>query len=570
MTLPVLFLVPARSGSRRLPGKNLRTVAGIPLVGRAAMLARMAASLVPGGPHAVVCSTDDPTIGHVARAWSAEVPFLRPASLADDAAGSVDVALHALDRLADAGREYRALVLVQPTSPLTSPDDVVAAVRLSDETGQGSVATVSPIHAAVDATGEALPGTTRLNGAVYVVAPAELRDGGRFVTPGRTRLLPMPAERSVDVDELADLEVAEAIARAAPVDAVTIGARRIGDGPCFVIAEAGVNHDGDAGRAHLLVDAAADAGADAVKFQVFDPAAVAGADAPLADYQRSGAPTAGGSADGQLAMLERLALPARAWPGLREHAEERGLVFLATPFDPASADLLVDLGVTAIKVASGELTNLPFLARLASAGLPLLVSTGMAEMHEIAAAIATIRARGAPVCLFHCVSAYPAPAEEANLRAIPTLRSAFRVPVGWSDHTPGDEAPLAAVALGASLVEKHLTIDRSLPGPDHRASLEPSELTAMVDSIRTVESMLGSGQKQPTPSEMPIAAVARRSMHWAVDMAAGAPVGAEDIVMLRPGTGLAPGRLGEVVGRTTARATRAGTIVEAADVEGLA
>jgi N-acetylneuraminate synthase/N,N'-diacetyllegionaminate synthase len=569
MIRPVLFLIPARAGSRRLPGKNLRTIAGIPLVGRAAMLARSAARLVPDGPHAVVCSTDDPAIADVARAWSAETPFLRPAALADDLATSVDVALHALESLAGAGREHRAVVLLQPTSPLTSPADVAAAVRLFDESGQASVATVTPVHAALDAGGEALPGTARLNGAVYAIAPAELRAERRFVTPGRTRLLSMPAERSVDVDELADLEVAEAIARMATIDAVAVGDRRIGEGACFVIAEAGVNHDGDPDRAHRLVDAAADAAADAVKFQVFDPAAVAGAEAPLADYQRDGRGAAGAPTGGQRAMLEGLALPVAAWPSLRDHALDRGLVFLATPFDPASADLLLDLGVRAMKVASGELTNLPFLARLASFGLPMLVSTGMAEMHEIAAALETIRDGGAPVCLLHCVSAYPAPPGEANLRAIPTLRSAFGVPVGWSDHTPGDEAPIAAVALGASLVEKHLTLDRGLPGPDHRASLEPAELAAMIRSIRTVEAMLGSGEKRRTPSEGPIAAVARRSMHWAADIPAGTSIGPDDIVMLRPGTGLAPGRLFEVIGRRTTRPTRAGTIVDGADIEGL-
>jgi N-acetylneuraminate synthase/N,N'-diacetyllegionaminate synthase len=267
-------------------------------------------------------------------------------------------------------------------------------------------------------------------------------------------------------------------------------------------------------------------------------------------------------------MLEALALPVGAWPGIRNHAHDRGLVFLATPFDDTSADLLVGLGVPAIKVASGEITNLPFLARLASFGLPLLVSTGMAAMHEIGAAIRTIHDRGAEACLLHCVSAYPAPLDEANLRAIPTLRSAFGLPVGWSDHTPGVEAAMTAVALGAAIVEKHLTLDRSLPGPDHAASLEPSAFADLVRSIRTVEAMLGSGEKVPTPAEAPIAAVARRSMHWSHDLAAGASIGSDDIVMLRPGTGIVPGRLAEVVGRRTTRSTRALSIVEAAEIEG--
>jgi N-acetylneuraminate synthase/N,N'-diacetyllegionaminate synthase len=573
MTLPVLFLVPARGGSVRVPGKNLRSVAGIPLVAHGVRIARAAAARTPGGPHAVVCSTDDPAIAAAAREWHAEIPFERPAALAGPDASSVDVALHALEALAARGRRYRAVVLVQPTSPLADPGDVAAAVAALDADGAPvtSVVAAHPAswHVALDADRRLRPidGDARhlLAGAFYAIAPGELATSRAFVVPGRTCGLEVAAATAVDIDTEDDLAVARALAAARPVPPVALAGRSIGDGPCFVIAEGGVNHDGDPALAHRLVDAAADAGADAVKFQAFDPALLAAAGAPLADYQRA----AGEDGADQRAMLARLALPVEAWPALRDHAHDRGLVFLASPFDEPSADLLEALGIPAFKVGSGELTNLPFLERLAGVGRPLLVSTGMATLVEVADALEAIAGSGDPsVVLLHCVSAYPADPAEANLRAIATLRAAFGRPSGWSDHTPGIELPTAAAALGADLLEKHLTLDRSLPGPDHRASLEPAEMVALVRAVRTVEAARGDGEKRPSAAELAVAAVARKSLHWARALPAGAAVTPADLVALRPGTGLRPGERRLVVGRRTRRPVPAGSLVTLADVEG--
>ena len=236
-----------------------------------------------------------------------------------------------------------------------------------------------------------------------------------------------------------------------------------------------------------------------------------------------------------------------------------------------SAELLDRLDVAAFKVASGELTNLPFLRRLAGRGRPLLVSTGMAEMVEVAAAVDAIAAAGdPPLALFHCVSSYPADPTTANLNAMTTLRTAFGVPTGWSDHSLGIELPIAATAIGASLVEKHLTLDRERPGPDHRASLEPDAFRAMVAGIRSVESALGSGEKTPAAAELPIAAVARRSLHWRRSLDAGSTVSDDDLAALRPGTGLSPARWEDVVGRRTTRAVTTGGLVAADDLEPLA
>jgi N-acetylneuraminate synthase/N,N'-diacetyllegionaminate synthase len=577
MTSPagsILFLVPARGGSVRVPGKNLRLVGGIPLVGRAVRVARAAAAALPGGPHPVLCTTDDPAIAAAAAAWGAGI-LERPGALATPDATSVDVALHALD--ATTGGSYESLVLLQPTSPLVEPSDVIAAVERHRAAAGASVASVttghpSTWHQGMDATGRLVPAAAvsgsdvRLAGAIFVVTPAELRATHRFVSPGATFGHPIPAARAIDVDEEEDLLAAEAILAARPVRPVPLAGRAIGAGSVFVIAEAGVNHNGDLDIAFRLVDAAAEAGADAVKFQTFDPAALAAAGAPTAEYQRR---AGAGDAD-QRELLTRLALPTEAWAELKAHAEARRLVFLSTPFDDGSASLLDGLGVPAFKVGSGELTNLSFIGRLARRGRPLLISTGMADMIEVAAAVDTVAANGdVPLALFHCVSSYPAAPEDANMRAIETLRRAFGVPVGWSDHTPGIEMPLAAVAAGATLIEKHLTLDRALPGPDHQASLEPDALAAMVRAIRAVEASLGTGVKAPVPAEADVARVARRSLHWSRSLPSGRVIAAEDVAILRPGTGLAPARVADVVDRRTSRPVREGMAVEPGDVEGL-
>nr|WP_243751896.1 N-acetylneuraminate synthase family protein [Leucobacter weissii] len=321
-----------------------------------------------------------------------------------------------------------------------------------------------------------------------------------------------------------------------------------GDG-FALIAEAGVNHNGDLALAHRLIDAAVAAGAHIVKFQTFVVDQLVAPDAASTPYQRR----QGGPQD-QTALLRSLALPREAWPELRRHADDAGIGFLSTPFDLDSARLLVDLGVDALKVPSGELTNTPFIAELAGAGLPLLLSTGMAELPEIDAALAAASAAPA-VALFHCVSAYPAPPEDCNLAAIPALHERFGVPVGWSDHTLGADAALAAAALGARLFEKHFTLDRTLPGPDHQASLTPDELGDYAARIARAIAMLGDGRKRRMPSEEENAPLVRRSWHAARPLPRGHVLTAEDLVALRPETGLRPSQA--IAGRRLARDLRA-------------
>ena len=318
-----------------------------------------------------------------------------------------------------------------------------------------------------------------------------------------------------------------------------------------VIAEAGVNHNGEERLAHELIDVAAAAGAHFVKFQTFVPEKLVAEAAEATPYQQ-----AQGGASSQSELLRALALPERVWPELRDHAHAAGIGFLSTPFDLDSAELLVDLGVDALKVSSGELTNHPFLSALARLDVALLVSTGMGDAAEVASAVEACSA--APfLALFHCVSAYPAPEAECNLAAIPALARQLGVPVGWSDHTVGAASALIAAALGARLSEKPFTIGRSLPGPDHAASAEPRELSEYVRLVTSVPAMVGDGVKRRMPSEEENAPLVRRSWHARNDLPAGHILTAEDLLALRPEAGVPPTQ--RIEGRALRTAVAAGS-----------
>ena len=340
----------------------------------------------------------------------------------------------------------------------------------------------------------------------------------------------------------------------------SVGDRRVGgDARVFVVAEAGVNHNGDVALALALVDAAADGGADAVKFQTFRTDALVSRAAPKAGYQVE---TTGGG-ESQRDMLARLELTLDDFARVQERCAKRGVVFFSAPFDETTADALERLAAPLFKVPSGEITNLPFLRHVAAKRRPMIVSTGMCTLAEVAEAVAAIRAAGdPPVALLHCVSAYPAPPGEMNLRAMDTLRERFGVPVGLSDHTLGLEVALAAVARGAAIVEKHLTLDKAMPGPDHRASLDPAEMAALVRGIRTVESALGDGDKRPTPSELDTRRVARKSLVAARALRAGERLTADAVAVKRPGTGIPPAELDRAVGRRLRRDVAADEVLE--------
>jgi N,N'-diacetyllegionaminate synthase len=342
-------------------------------------------------------------------------------------------------------------------------------------------------------------------------------------------------------------------------ETIAIGERRVGNGePCFIIGEAGVNHNGSFELALELVDVAACAGCDAVKFQTFKPERVCSPHAPKADYQLQ--TTA--AEESQLEMGKKLELPFEAFRELHRYCHEKGIIFLSTPFDYESVDFLDKLPVPAFKIPSGEITNLFLVEHIAGKGRPLIVSTGMAVLEEVSIAVETIRETGnQQMVLLQCVSNYPAQPSSVNLRAMRTLEDAFGVAAGLSDHTVGTEIAFAAVALGACVIEKHFTLSQELPGPDHRASLEPAGLATLVQGIRNIESALGDGVKRPAAEELNTAAVARRSLVAAAFIPAGTALTVDLLDILRPGTGLPPSMRSKLVGRRALHDIGAGTIL---------
>jgi N,N'-diacetyllegionaminate synthase len=316
----------------------------------------------------------------------------------------------------------------------------------------------------------------------------------------------------------------------------------------IIIAEAGVNHNGDLALAKKLIDAASDASADYVKFQTFKAEKIASRLAEKAEYQKKST----GTGESQLSMLKKLELTDQDHKDLIDYCRKKSITFLSTPFDMDSIDLLKGLGISLGKIPSGEITNLPYLQKMARSFDTLVMSTGMADMGEIEAAVNVIIGTGFPkhkLTVLHCTTEYPTPFVEVNLRAMQTIRDRFGVSVGYSDHTPGIEVPVAAVALGACLIEKHFTLDRNMEGPDHKASLEPDELKAMITAIRHIELALGSTEKKPGPSEIKNKMVARKSIVAARNLEPGHIIQADDLTTKRPGTGISPMEIPQIIGK---------------------
>lgn len=318
----------------------------------------------------------------------------------------------------------------------------------------------------------------------------------------------------------------------------------------LIIAEAGVNHNGDINTAKKLIDVAAEAGVDLVKFQTFKADDLVSKAAKQAEYQKK---NIGDGKDSQYEMLKKLELSDDAHNQLITYAERKGVKFFSTAFDVNGLNYLNTLDFDLFKVPSGEITNYPYLRKLAQFAKPVILSTGMADMAEIEAALQVLEQGVARknITVLHCNTEYPTPMEDVNLKAMLSIQKEFGVQIGYSDHTLGIEVPIAAVALGATVIEKHFTLDRNLPGPDHRASLEPSELKAMVSAIRNIElAISGDGVKKPSPSELKNKAIARKSIHTARDLKKGAILSEDDLIPLRPGDGISPMQWTEVLGKT--------------------
>lgn len=317
-----------------------------------------------------------------------------------------------------------------------------------------------------------------------------------------------------------------------------------------IIAEAGVNHNGSLELAKKMIEKAKEAGADYIKFQTFQPEKLVSKYAQKAEYQKE---TTGGQ-ESQLDMLKKLALSQQDFVELKNYCREQGIGFISTPFDLESIEFLDTLDMDFWKLPSGEITNLPYLVKIAGTGRPIVMSTGMCEMEEIQEALDWLKKSGADeITLLHCNTQYPTPMEDVNLNVMETLRQRFQLPIGYSDHTIGIEVPIAAAAMGAAVLEKHFTLDKTMEGPDHRASLDPEELKAMVTGIRNIEKALGCGEKKPTASEKGNIAVARKSIVAKSSIRKGEMFTEDNITVKRPGSGISPMHWYEVLGKTAER-----------------
>ena len=563
--MKTLLWIPARGGSIRLPNKNLLRVGGATLLARTVWIARQLVA-ARGIDARIVVDTDDEGIREEALACGAEVPFLREAALAGADAGSAEAALRFVERVAALGFKAEAVVALQPTSPLR---ELTHVLECWDRFIEGRQAVVSVRRADVEvSSGLVMSAADRLSsvgpsqpgpyycasGAFYAVKVSHLEQTRSLSLTGDAVGVLTEGVSGLDVDYEYQLHLADGFASRLPADP---------SNPCVVIAEAGVNHNGDMGLALELIDVAADAGADYVKFQTFDPRRLVSRTAVKAIYQIENS----GTAESQFHMLEGLMLPPEWHDALLDRCAQRDVGFMSSPFDEASADFLVGLGVDLLKIPSGEITNWAFLDHVAATGLPIILSTGMSTLGEVMNAVERLQRAGTgEVTLLHCVSNYPTAPADVNLRAVDTLRAVFGGRPGWSDHTLGIAISLAAVARGAAVIEKHFTLDRDLDGPDHRASLEPAELADLVRGIRHIESALGSGIKEPRPSEAPMADVARKSLHSLVDLGPGTVLTSDHLIALRPGTGISPTRLGEVLGRPLTKSLAAGEILRDEDL----
>lgn len=593
MSENVLAIIPARAGSKGLPGKCVAPLLGRPLIEftiRHALAARRVS--------AVCVTTDSAEAADVARRFGVFVVD-RPAALATDTA-PVDAAMrHALEAYERDHPSFRAdvIVLLYANVPIRAADIIDRAVEHLIRTGADSVRTVAPVGKTHPDWLHRLDGDRMTpfrpnlihrrqdleplffhDAAVVAVTRAAL-----FTTPGgpddhhaffgrdRRAVIQAP-EACVDIDSALDLRIAEALLAASndfagsPSHTMRIGRHEIGaPGRVFIIAEAGVNHDGDCGKARRLVEAAREAGADAVKFQAFSADRLAAPDAEACAYQQSHA-----GAISQQEMLRNLELSEGVFDELRRVAEESGLEFLATPFGVAEVEMLARLGAPAIKLASSDIVNVPLLRAAIRTGLPLILSTGAAELYEVDAAIARLSRAHAVMrfALLHCVSRYPTEIGGANLRAISTLVSRYGRPTGFSDHTSDVATGALAVAAGAVILEKHLTLDRDAAGPDHFFSLTPRDFAQYVAQARQAAAALGDGCIGCTEGQREVRRLARGSLIARTDIRRGEVLTEDMLDVQRPGDGIEAGQWDAVMGRVTARELSAGTRLNWDDIGG--
>lgn len=565
----ILAIIMARGGSKRLPNKNILEFNGKPLIAWTIGAAKKSRYI-----DRVIVTTDSPQIAEIAKEYGADVPFIRPGDLASDTATSMDTALHALDFIKTGeGKEYDYLAQLQPTSPLRTEKHIDEAIELllSDENldavssfyvwekkpqwlhcenENGLLETCLEMKESyVNAKDYLIP-----NGAIALVKTATIYAERTFY-PKKIKAYIMDRNDSADIDTIEDFKLAEMFVKARNQEkkSIFIGPHEINENKkCFIIAEAGVNHNGSLDLALKLIDAAAEIGADAVKFQTFKAEQVVTAEGEMADYQKKNL----GLEKKQIEMLRSLELPEDFYPKLIQRCEEKNILFLSTPHGGVeSVHFLEILNMAAYKVGSGDLNNYLLLEALAKTCKPIILSTGMSTLQEVQAAVEFIQENGNDqIIVLHCTSNYPCPLEDVNLAAMKTLMAELNLPVGYSDHTVGFTAATASAALGAAAYEFHFTLDKNLPGPDHIASAEPKEAKEKIQAIRQTQMMMGSPIKQATEAEkVSTIKIARKSLVAKENLPAGTIMEKSHLEAKRPANGIAPIHFKKFLGKRLLR-----------------
>lgn len=566
-------IIPARGGSKRIPGKNIK-----PFFGKPMMQYSIDAALECGLFDQVVVSTDSEEIAAVARKLGASVPALRPAELANDFTPTFPVLMNAIAELIPNGKEYTYACRITATAPLidkkyiqqgyelistkkvcsvlsvtTFPYPIMRAFKLNE---QGELRWMWPEHE--------LTRSNDLPEAYHDAALFTWFDVQKFLKNGRTIMpdtLPVRIPRHLvqDIDTPEDWEVAENIFRgqkrggSVSSPAIRIGKREVSESaPCFVISEIGANHNLDINNAYKLIDLSVEAGADAVKFQSYKASTLYSRYVPRRQLE------GGGQGPEIYSLIESIQMPYDWHAPLKKYCDQKGIIFLSTPFDHEAVDSLEAVGMPAYKIASSEIGDPLLLKKIARTGKPIIMSTGKADLQEVETALRWIHEEGnKQVVLLHCTVSYPAKYEAMNLRAMLTMKEKFQTLVGLSDHNLENITAVAAVAMGAKVVEKHITLSKTMPGPDHKFALEPEEFRQLVDWIRKTEVALGNGVKQLHASEEQGKKLGNRSLHVRDDLKAGHVVRLEDLIVKRPNLGIAPKELDAVVGKKLKRDVKA-------------
>lgn len=583
----ILFLVPARSGSKGIPNKNLVNLAGCPLLAFSIMAIRKALISIKNLNTKIIVSTDSKKIAEVAKFWGAEVPFLRPEELANDKSDIIDTILYTVKELKLRKIfEPDIIFLIQPTSPLIEAKNILEALNLFLETKKPVISIAEleiPINWIFCLKDNKLEINKKVahfrqkqkekyyrpNGAIYISSIEDLKKNKSFYAENTISYF-MEYYQSIDIDYPEDLEVAQQMLEyrnKLNLKEIKIGNKKIGkNNPVFFIAEAGVNHNGNLEIAKKLIDIAVDSGANCIKFQTFKAENLLSKNAKKADYQLKTTPVN----ETQYEMIKKLELSEADFIEVKNYCDKRKIMFLSTPFDLESFEFLKKLNVDAFKVSSGDLTNYFLIKEIAKTKKPVILSTGMSYLYEVYNAINLIEEMGnEKIAILHCLTEYPAPVEELNLSVIRNMKLVFNYPVGFSDHTEGELASIASIPFGVSIIEKHFTLDKNLPGPDHKASLDPEELKNLIKNIRKVENSIGNGIKNPAKSEMKNRKLVRRSLFSKCEIKKGVVIEENFFEALRPGNGISPMEIKKLTGKKTKRLLKIGDIIKFKDLEEL-